>query len=104
MRKLTSTQADAALTLVFTMAEGDSFSSFSETDTESVLLGSAYYTTEDSDASSIASLSLPVTEIWPYLFEPERSTSCSESEEMLEVDSHPREDRLGNTNWYVNNT
>ena len=88
------------------MAEDDSSSSFSEAKTDSILSGSAYYSTEDSDTSSVASLSLPVpeerTEILPYLFEPERSSS-SESEEMLEVNDHPGKEQLGNTNWYVNN-
>ena len=88
------------------MAEGDSSSSFSEAKTDSIVSGSTYYSTENSDASSVASLSLPVleelAEIRPYLFEPERSSS-SESEETLEVNDHPGEERLGNTNWYVNN-
>ena len=61
------------------MAEGDSSSSFSETETDSILSGLVYYSTEDSDASSIASLSLPVpeelAEIRPYLFKPERLSS-----------------------------
>ena len=68
------------------MAEGDSSSSFSETDNNSVLSGSVCYSTEvseDSNALSVASLSLPVEEIRLYLFEPEKSTS-SESEETLE--------------------
>ena len=94
----------AVLISLFTMAEGDSSSSFSDAETDSILSGSAYYSTEDSDASSVASLSLPVPEeladIRPYLFEPERSSS-SESEETPEVDDRPGEERLGNTNWYV---
>ena len=68
----------AVLISLFTMAEGDSSSSFSDAETDSILSGSAYYSTEDSDASSVASLSLPVPEeladIRPYLFEPERSS------------------------------
>ena len=98
----------AVLISLFTMAEGDSSSSFSDAETDSILSGSAYYSTEDSDASSVASLSLPVPEelareladIRPYLFEPERSSS-SESEETPEIDDRPGEERLGNTNWYV---
>ena len=105
MRKLTSTRAEGTLISLFTMAGGDSSSSFSEAETDSMLSGSAYYSTEDSDTSSVASLSLPVpeepAEIRPYLFEPERSPTSSESEERLEVDGHPSEERLGNTDWYV---
>ena len=90
---------------LFTMAEGDSSSSFSEAETHSILSGSAYYSTEDSDTSSVASLLLPVpeepAEIRPYLFEPERSPTSSEPEERLEVDGHPSKERLGNTDWYV---
>ena len=58
-----------------------------------MLSGSAYYSIEDSDASSVVSLSLPVpeepAEILPYLFEPEKLPTSSESEERLEVDGHP---------------
>ena len=102
MCNLTSTRTEGTLISLFTMAEGDSSSSFSEAETDSILSGSAYYCSEDSDASSVASLSLPVPEetIQPYLFEPERSSS-SDSEEMTEVVDHPSEERLGNTDWYV---
>ena len=62
MRKLTSTRAEGTLISLFTMAEGDSSNSFSEAETDSMLSGSAYYSTEDSDTSSVASLSLPVPE------------------------------------------
>ena len=51
MRKLMLTQAEGALISLFTMAEGNSFSSFSETETGSRLSGSVYYSTENSDAS-----------------------------------------------------
>ena len=90
MRNLTSTRAEGTLISLFTMAEGDSSSSFSKAETDSILSGSAYYSSEDSDASSVASLSLPVPEetIRPYLFEPERSSS-SDSEETTEVVDHP---------------
>ena len=103
MRNLTSTQAEGTLISLFTMAEGDSSSSFSEAETDSILPGSTYHSSEDSNTSSVASLSLPVPEetIRPYLFEPERSSS-SNSEEMTEVVDHPSEERLGNTDWYVN--
>ena len=70
-----------------------------------MLSGSAYYSTEDSNTSFVASLSLPVpeepAEIQPYLFEPERSPTSSEFKERLEVDGHPSEERLGNIDWYV---
>ena len=52
----------ALLISLFTMAEGDSSSSFSDAKTDSILSGSAYYSNEDSNASSVASLSLPVQE------------------------------------------
>ena len=102
MRNLTSTRAEGTLISLFTMAEGDSSSSFSEAETDSILSGSAYYSSEDSDASSVASLSLPVPEetIRPYLFKSERSSS-SDSEETTEVVDHLSEERLGNTDWYV---
>ena len=87
----------AVLISLFTMAEGDSFSSFSDAKTDTILSRSVYYSTEDSDASSVASLSLTVPEelanIRLYLFKPERSSS-SESEETPEVD-RPDEERLG---------
>ena len=54
MRNLTSTQAEGTLISLFTMAEGDSSSSFSEAETDSILSGSAYYSSEDSDTSSVA--------------------------------------------------
>ena len=103
MRNLTSTRAEGTLISLFTMAEGDSSSSFSKAETDSILSGSAYYSSEDSDTSSVASLSLPVPEetIRPCLFEPERSSS-SDSEETAEVVDHPSKERLGNTDWYVN--
>ena len=84
------------------MAESGSLSSFSDTDSSSVLSGSAYYSTEiseDDDALSSPSLSLPMEEVWPYMFEPERSPG-SEYEETPEVD-HPGAEWLGNTEWYV---
>ena len=91
MRNLTSPRAEGTLISLFTMAEGDSSSSFSEAETDSILSGSAYYSS--SDTSSVASLSLPVPEetIRPYLFEPERSSS-SDSEETPEVVGHPSEE------------
>ena len=69
MRKLTSTRAEGALILMFTMAEGDSFSSFSETETDLMLSVSVYYSTKTVTPHSIASLSLPVQDsdgIRPY--------------------------------------
>ena len=63
------------------MTEGDSSSSFSDIENDSVLSGSAYYSmeskvSEDGDDSSVGSLSLPLgAEIRPYLFQPEASTS-----------------------------
>ena len=50
---------------------------------------------------SSLSLALPISvgEIRPYLFEPETSTSGSESGEELEVDDRSGEERLENTSW-----
>ena len=88
MRNLTSTRVEGTLISLFTMAEGDSSSSFSEAETDSILSGSAYY-------------QRCLITLRPYLFEPERSSS-SDSEEMTEVVDHPSEERLGNADWYVN--
>ena len=90
---------------MFTMAEGDSSSGSLISDSDSVLSGSVYYSTEvseDSDESSLL-LALPmgVGEIRPYLLEPENSTSGSKSGEELEVDDESGEEQLENTNWYV---
>ena len=84
------------------MAEGDSRSgSFSDIENDSILSGSVYSSAEvsEGDASSIASLSLPcgtlpVGGIRPYHFEPERETP-SEAEEILDLDGHFGEERLG---------
>ena len=83
------------------MAEGDSrSSSFSDIENDSILSGSVYSSAEvsEGDASSIASLSLPCTlpvgDIRPYRFEPERETP-SEAEETLDLDGHFGEERLG---------
>ena len=46
MRKLTSTRAEGALISLFIMAEGDSSSSFSETETDLKLSVLVYYSTE----------------------------------------------------------
>ena len=43
---------------------------------------------------------LPVGDIQPYHFEPERETP-SKAEETLDLDGHFGEERLGNTTWYV---
>ena len=62
MRKLTSTRAEGALISLFTMAEGDSSSSFSETEIDLRLSVSVYYSTETVTPHSIASgLSLPAS-------------------------------------------
>ena len=70
MRKVERKRVSAVLISLFMMAEGDSSSSFSDAETDSILSGSPYYSTEDIDASSVASLSLPVPEeladISPY--------------------------------------
>ena len=70
-----------------------------------MLSGSAKYSTEDSNASLVASLSLPVleepAEIRPYLFKSERLLTSSECEERLEVDGHSSKEEIGNTDWYI---
>ena len=62
MQKLKSTRVEGANISLFMMSEGESFGSFSETETDSMLSGSVYYPTENSDASSVAYLLLPVLE------------------------------------------
>ena len=59
MRNLTSTRAEGTLISLFTMADGNSFSSFSEAETDSILSGSAYYSSEDQ-------LPVPEETIRPY--------------------------------------
>ena len=95
-------------TIVFTMAEGDRSTLFSETDHDSVLSGSTCYSTELSEegevlseAGSEISLSLHTEDtIHPYLFKPEQSSSEQDSETLDTVDS--QEEQIGNTNWYYN--
>ena len=43
---------------------------------------------------------LPVGDIRPYRFEPEREAP-SEAKEMLDLDGHFGKERLGNTTWYI---
>jgi len=79
------------------MAEGDSLTSFSETDSNSILSGSVCYSTElseDNEVLSEVSLMLDMEEVHPYLFEPERSSSESDEETLDITDSH--EERIGN--------
>ena len=58
MRNLTSTRAEGALvSTVFTIAEGDSSSSFSETETDSRLSCSGYCSTGNSDACLLVAAS-----------------------------------------------
>jgi len=86
---------EASATIVFTMAEGDSPNSFSETDSDSVLSGSVWYSTElseDNEVLSEASLMLDMEEVHPYLFEPEWSSSKSDEETLYITDS--RDTRL----------
>ena len=89
------------------MAEGDRPSSWSETDSDSVLSGSVCYSTEFSEDEELsenrsgASLLLHTEEVLPYLFEPERSSSepdVDSTETLDAVDTW--EERIGNTDWY----
>jgi len=92
---------EASATIVFSMAEGDSPNSFSETDSDSVLSGSVCYSTElseDNEVLSEASLMLDTEEVHPYLFEPEQSSSDSD-EEILDI-TNSHEEQIGNTDWY----
>ena len=85
-----------------TIAESDRSSSFSDIENDIILSGLVYSSAKVSEgnASSVASLSLPVGDTQLYRFEPERvvdleiSTS-SEAEEMLENDSHIDKEHLG---------
>ena len=93
--------------ILYVMVEGDSrSSSFSDSENDSILSGSVYCSSEVSEGntSSIASLllpcTLPVGDIQPYRFEPERENP-SEAEETLDLYGHFGEERLGNTTWYV---
>ena len=87
------------------MAEGDRPSSWSETDSDSVLSGSVYYSiefSEDDVLSETASLlALHTEEVFPYLFEPERSINepdVDSAETLDAVDTW--EEQIGNTDWY----
>ena len=85
---------EVSYSIVFTMAEGDSPTSFSETDSDSVLSGSVCYSTElseDDEVLSEASSMLDDTEVHPYLFEPERSSSESDAETLDIADSRESE-------------
>ena len=61
----------------------------------------------EGDASSIVSLSMPCTlpvgDIQPYHFELEQETP-SKAEEMLHLDGHFGEERLGNTTYKYKTT
>jgi len=90
------------------MAEGDRTSSWSETDSDSMLSCSVYYSTEFSEddvlseTGSRASLSALHTEkVLPYLFKSEWSSSEPDvdlTETLDAVDTW--EERIGNTDWY----
>jgi len=67
---------EVSVTIVFTVAEGDSPNLFSETDSNSVLSDSVCYSTELSEDDKVlleTSLMLGMEEVHPYLFEPEWS-------------------------------
>ena len=71
------------------MAESDRSGSF---ENDSILSGLVYSLAEvsDGDASSVASLSLSLGDIWPYCFEPEQGvdlemSTSSEAEEILKM-------------------
>jgi len=88
------------------MADGEAaiFSSFSNSNSDSILSGSVCYSTdrtEDSKAKSDASEEAE-SEVLLYHFEPERhSVTYSESEEETEVvKDSSREEQIGNADWY----
>ena len=89
------------------MAENDRPSSWSETDSDSVLSGSVCYSTEFSEdevlseTGSGVSLLLHTEEVLPYLFEPEWSSSEPDMDSTETLDTVDTwEERIGNTNWY----
>jgi len=91
------------------MVEGEAatFSSFSESDGDSLLSGSVCYLTdlsEDSEPISDTSeeVNQVAAEVLPYLFEPERcSGTYSESEdEVAALTDTSGEEQIRNTDWY----
>ena len=92
-----------------TMAESDRSNSFSDIENDLILSGSVYSSAEVSEgnASSVASLLLPVGDTRLYHFEPEQEvdlemSTTSEAEEMLENDSHIDKEHLGKIISYMN--
>lgn len=87
------------------MAEGGRSSSCSESDSDSLLSGSVCYSTEFSDdheeLSEAPLLYHGTEEVHPYLFEPERSSSSEPDTETPDTVDY-REERIGNTDWYLN--
>ena len=80
------------------MTESDRVSPVSDIENNSILSGSVYSSADVSEgnASSVASLSLPVGSIQPYRFDPEwevdlEMSTSSEAEETLDNDGHIRE-------------
>jgi len=86
------------------MAEGGRSSSCSESDSDSLLSGSVCYSTEFSDdheeLSEAPLLYHGTEEVHPYLFEPERSSSSEPDTETPDTVDY-REERIGNTDWYL---
>jgi len=89
------------------MADGEAtaiFSSFSESDGDSILSGSVCYSTDlTEDSKAISDVPEAGGEVLLYRFEPERcSMTYSESEEETEVvTDSSREEQIGNADWYV---
>jgi len=89
------------------MAEDDRPSSWSKTDSDSVLSDSVYYSTEFSEddvlseTGSGTSLSeLHTEDVLPYLFEPERSSSEPDVDSTETLDAVDTcEEWIGNTDW-----
>ena len=83
---------------------------FSDVENNSILSGWVYSSAKvgEIDVSSVVSLSmLPVEDIRPHCFEPEKevdleTSTSSEAKEMLDNDSHIGQECLGNIIWYVN--
>ena len=88
------------------MADGEPaiFSSFSESDGDSIPSGSVCYSTDlTEDSKAISDVPEAGGEVLLYRFEPERcSMTYSESEEETEVvTDSSREEQIGNADWYM---
>jgi len=87
------------------MAEGGRSSSSSKSDSDSLLSSSICYSTKFSDDHEELSeeplLYHNMEEVHPYLFEPERSSTSEPDTETPDTVNY-QEERIRNTDWYLN--